>query len=131
MEQSSYLIERYDTKKNDNNHTPIFFHSVSFHSVSFRFGMKNCWPSLQAVFRLQNSNLSYGLFHFCDLFRAFTRKFYFSLLIFLSLAKTKKSGTQTKKRLPSKKVSPSSSPSSSSSAQQPGRIVVVLTIYVR
>ena len=74
MEQSSYLIERYDTKKNDNNHTPIFFHSVSFHSVSFRFGMKNCWPSLQAVFRLQNSNLSYGLFHFCDLFRAFFTK---------------------------------------------------------
>ena len=44
MEQSSYLIETERKEKNDTNHSPNLFHSVSFSSVSFRFGIKNSWP---------------------------------------------------------------------------------------
>ena len=46
MEQSSYLLETERNGKNDTNHSPNLFHSVSFRSVSFRFGIKNSWPPL-------------------------------------------------------------------------------------
>ena len=56
MEQSSHLIETERKEKNDTNHSPNLFHSVSFSSVSFRFGIKNCWPPP----RITHTNFDWG-----------------------------------------------------------------------